>query len=79
VICSGRANWANDSAHRWRPLRDSRISKPPGGAAIRCSAWFDPVWVWRPLRVDTRNLPGSNPESLVTVESDPIPAKAQIR
>lgn len=30
----------NDSAHRWRPLRGSRIAKLRGGAAIRCSAWF---------------------------------------
>lgn len=29
---------ANDSAHRWRPLCDSRITKLRGGAAIRCSA-----------------------------------------
>jgi hypothetical protein len=26
------------SAHRWRPLHDSRIAKLCGGAAIRCSA-----------------------------------------
>lgn len=32
--------WLNDSAHRWRPLRGSRITKLRGGAAIRCSAWF---------------------------------------
>ena len=30
----------NDSGHRWRPLRDSRIPKRRGGAAIRWSAWF---------------------------------------
>jgi hypothetical protein len=31
---------ANDSAHRWRPLRDSRIANWRRGAAIRWSAWF---------------------------------------
>lgn len=35
-----RATSVNDSAHRWRPLRDSRIAKPRGGTAIRRSAGF---------------------------------------
>jgi hypothetical protein len=33
---------ANDSAHRWRLLRDSRITNRRCGAAIRCSAWCAP-------------------------------------
>ena len=31
-------HFAQRSAHRWRPLRDARIAKLRGGAAIRCSA-----------------------------------------
>ena len=32
--------YPNDSAHRWRPLRDARTIRLRGGAAIRCSAWL---------------------------------------
>src|SRR5438552_7354598 len=31
---------SNDSAHRWRPLRGSRIAEGCRGAAIRWSAWL---------------------------------------
>ncbi len=30
----------NASTHRWRPLRECRIIRRRGGAAIRCSAGF---------------------------------------
>src|SRR5436190_11878203 len=32
---------ANESAHRWRPLPDSRTARLRGGAAIRCSALLE--------------------------------------
>src|SRR5208337_5061548 len=35
----------NESAHRWRPLRVSRIAKPGGRAAIRWSAGFGRILV----------------------------------
>src|SRR5207237_1259380 len=44
-------HWTNESAHRWRPLRDSRIAERRGGAALRCSAWLGIL-----LRID-RSLP----------------------
>ena len=40
-IVHARAKWSNDSAHRWRPLNNSRIAKLRARAAIRSSAWFD--------------------------------------
>jgi hypothetical protein len=50
---------ANDSAHRWRPLCDSRTARRCRGAAIRCSARFGveyALWmmprVSRPMPID---------------------------
>src|SRR5438552_19004195 len=37
----------NDSAHRWRPLGDSRIATRRRGAAIRWSAWLGRLVVVR--------------------------------
>src|SRR5438445_2463762 len=42
--CRDQRTWpysfAEQSAHRWWPLSDSRIAKLRGGAAIRCRVWF---------------------------------------
>ena len=43
VRLADHVKWPNESAHRWRPLRGSRIARWHGGAAIRCSAGFGPV------------------------------------
>jgi len=45
----------NESAHRWRPLGDLRITKRRRGAAIRCSAWFDinPLHIIHPFKSAT--------------------------